>query len=189
VEKDISALFRARSPEASRELERFKQAYKEHARIFDQVALSILIWGPPQDSNSSSAKVLLDIRQSLLDKGYVAFLSDDLATGANAFKQAQAADMVIVVLPDEPYFTIEQLDVAMNPAIASKLFVLAPQRYKDSYGGQALLRLIDEGFGGVYWYTEDELRDGRVRSTVLRRTTARREMYALTLSGRDRPRS
>jgi hypothetical protein len=58
------------------------------------------------------------------------------------------------------------------------MYVLAPAEYAGGYSGQGAIKLLDEGYGGVYWYHKDELQSCNVKSKAVTRVRARQQIMA-----------
>lgn len=191
----IGNLFRPRTDAARHELERFKGRYEAHLRDIDLIALSVLIWGPGMASESPVLQKRKQIRQELLDRGFVALFSEDVDEGFPAttaiaslrsreHAQAQAAHLVIILVEDSAGALAEAEAFSSDPDIAWKVFILAPTKYRQGFSGQGTFRLLEEGYGGMYWYENAELIECNVLSQALIRAQARREIYALHRSSR-----
>ncbi|MXX39584.1 MAG: hypothetical protein F4Z85_16265, partial [Gemmatimonadetes bacterium] len=144
----------------------FERQLKEQERQEQQIAFSILIWGMSPEKNDPIVKKRKDIGTQLLEDGHNAMFSEDLTNlsndrdrseKSNEFAQANAADLVIILIEDSPSALAEACDFCNHPDLAPKIYVMAPNSYKTGYAGQGALQELDEGYGGVYWYQEGEV--------------------------------
>jgi hypothetical protein len=81
----------------------------------------------------------------------------DLSLKSAEFAQVLSADLIIILVGNTIGPIGELHDFASSPDIASKLYVLVPQIYHKSYSASGILQLLDDGYGGVHWYEEEEM--------------------------------
>ncbi|MYB69514.1 MAG: hypothetical protein F4X75_13565 [Gemmatimonadetes bacterium] len=163
----------------------FERQLKEQERQEQQIAFSILIWGMSPEKNDPIVKKRKDIGTQLLEDGHNAMFSEDLTNlsndrdrseKSNEFAQANAADLVIILIEDSPSALAEACDFCNHPDLAPKIYVMAPNSYKTGYAGQGALQELDEGYGGVYWYQEGEVEACHLLTQASKRVKARRSM-------------
>ena len=172
--------------EAARQARRdFDRQFEEEEKKEQQIAFNILVWGMSPDRDDPIAQKRKDIGIQLLEDGHNAMFSEDLShlshdpdlsETSKEFKQANAADLIIVLVEDSPGALAEVCDFCARPDLASKVYVMAPDSYKTSYAGQGALKELDEGYGGVYWYREEEVNACQVLTQACKRVKARRSM-------------
>jgi hypothetical protein len=178
-------LFRARTSSAQNEMLRFMDCYEQYLNRIKSLALTILVWGPSLAADNPIVKKRKDIYRALLEDGHNAILSEDLPRNAGNLSlksqelaQAYAAHLVIILIEDAQGALGELHDFGADPTIASKLFVLAPMRYYDGYSAKGILSLLEQGYGAVYWYQEEEIEQCHLLTRSLLRAQARREIQA-----------
>jgi hypothetical protein len=169
---------------------RFQRHYKVWIKKPESISLSILIWGPNPGSQSRVARKREAIRQALINRGHHAFFSEELPDPsqhefliADELAQARAADLIIVLVEDAPGARAEVIDFCNRPEIIQKVLVMVPEGLRQSYIGRGPLSIIEDGYGGVFWYTDDDLENCRVLTKAIRRVEARRLVKALTKGG------
>ena len=67
----------------------------------------------------------------------------------------------------------EVCDFCVRPDVASKVYVMAPESYKEGYAGQGALRELDEDYGSVHWYQDGDIVDCNVLTRACQRVQAR----------------
>lgn len=98
----------------------------------------------------------------------------NLSEKTKEFAQARAAHLIIILLEDAPGALAEAHDFCNHPDIASKVYVMIPQKYEGGYSARGAIKDLDDGYGGVYWYAEQDLQACNVCKHAVRRTEARR---------------
>lgn len=177
---------KGRTAEARRKSERFRAKYEKAVTAeLRSVHLTILVWGPNPTSNTPAAQKRRDIREKLLELGHDAMFSEDLpvsdktmSTKWQEFVQASLVDLIIL-LAETPGSIAEAHDFCNNPKVALNMFVICARQYQDGYGPQGALRLLDEGYGGVYWYADGEIENCTVLTKAVARVEARRQIMAM----------
>lgn len=166
---------------AQRERARFDAAYQTLLHEVHEVSLSILIWGPTRRSSSTVATKRREIQRALKRLGHNAMFSEDLpiqmsniSEKSREFAQARAADLIIILMEDSPGALAEAHDFCNHPDIAPNVYVMVPKRYRSGYSGRGAIKDLDDGYGGVYWYSGKELASCNVRDRVVKRAEARR---------------
>ncbi len=78
----------------------------------------------------------------------------------------------------------EAHDFCNHPELAGKFYIMIPDNYKDGYSGKGAIKDLSDGYGGVYWYHEDEIESCNVLNMAAKRVEARRNiMYRHSSSG------
>ena len=163
----------------------FEHQVEELEKEERQIAFSILVWGMSPDKDVPIAQKRKDIGKQLIEDGHNAMFSEDLShlshdpdlsETSKEFKQATAADLIIVLVEGAPGALAEVCDFCVRPDLAPKVYVMAPDSYKAGYAGQGALKELDEGYGGVYWYREEEVKACQVLTQACKRVRARRSM-------------
>lgn len=159
-------------------LKRYQHLLDESRR---QVALTILIWGPNPQADSPVARKRVQIRDRLTELNHNALFSEDLPrTGASLtteeFAQAQSADLIVVLVEDSLGALGEAHDFGNHPDLSHKMFVLAPSTWRAGYSAQGALKDLEDGYGGVHWYVDDDIRECRVLGRAVARAEARRQI-------------
>jgi hypothetical protein len=171
---------------ARRASTRFEAKYKAYMEDLRQkVALTILVWGPNLGSQSPVANKRKEIFQALQKLGHKAVFSENInvevgnvSEKMKEFAQALAADLIIILLEDAPGALAEAHDFCNHPDLAPKIYVMIPRKYEGGYSAQGAIKDLDDGYGGVYWYAEEELEICNVRTKAVRRAEARRCIYS-----------
>jgi len=147
------------------------------------VALSILVWGAGSRHRSAASAKRNEIRNRLIELGHNAMFSEEIDTDAETIslktrelEQARLAHLVVILVEDSEGALGEAHDFASHRDVVSKAFVLVPRKYQDGYSGKSVFRLLDEAYGGVWWYEEQDLTDCRVAAKAIARAEARREL-------------
>ena len=172
--------------EAARQARRsFERRVEEQLKQEKRIAFSILVWGMSPERDAPIAKKRTDIGNQLLEDGHNAMFSEDLAhLGSNLdlsetskeFAQANAADLIIVLVEGAPGALAEVCDFCVRPDIAPKVYIMAPESYRSGYAGQGALRELDEGYGGVHWYEPQEVVVCNLLTQARKRVQARRSI-------------
>lgn len=171
---------------ARRENERFEARLNAFIREVREVSLSILVWGPNPQSSSPVAKKRIEIRDELMKLGHNARFSEDiraqtdelsLSEKAREFAQARAAHLIVILVEDAPGALAEAHDFGNDPEIAHKVCVMFPQKYRQGYSAQGAMKDLSDGYGGVYWYEEEDLEICKVRTRAVEWAEARRNIY------------
>ena len=172
--------------EAARQARRnFEHQVGEQQKGELQIAFNILVWGMSPDRDDPIAQKRKDIGTQLLKDGHNAMFSEDLShlnrepdlsETSKEFAQANAADLIIVLVEGAPGALAEVCDFCVRPDLAPKVYVMAPDSYKAGYAGQGALKELDEGYGGVYWYREEEVKACQVLTQACKRVWARRSI-------------
>ena len=127
----------------------------------------------------------MDIGNQLIEDGHNAMFSEDLtdlgsgqelSETSKEFAQANAADFIVVLVEDAPGALAEVCDLCVHPDIAPKVYVMAPDSYKCGFAGQGALRELDEGYGSVHWYRQEDVESCEVLGKACARVRARRSV-------------
>ena len=172
--------------EAARQARKeFERRVEEHAEKEQGIAFNILVWGASPDRDIPIAKKRIGIGNQLIQDGHNAMFSEDLTNlgqgpglseASKEFAQAKAADFIIVLIEDSTGALAEVCDLCVHPDIAPKVYVMAPDSYKDGYAGQGALRELDEGYGSVHWYGQEDVESCDVLTKACARVRARRSV-------------
>jgi hypothetical protein len=171
------------TPEAKRENARYLQVYEANLEQLKVVSLSILVWGPGPNRDSPIAEKRKDIRDELLLRGHNAMFSEDIPTRKNGlsqkskeFAQAQAADLIIILVEDSAGALGEAHDFCNDPNLAPKTCVMVPRHYRKGYSGQGAFKDLEEAYGGIFWYGEGDIAICKVLTRAVRRAEALRNI-------------
>ena len=180
--------------EAARQARKnFDQGVEEQLKKEKEIAFNILVWGMSLDSDVPIARKRKDIAKQLLEDGHNAIFSEDLTNlepdldlseKSKEFAQAKTADLVIILIEDSPGALAEACDFCNRLDLAPKVYVMAPESYRTGYAGQGALRELDEGYGGVHWYRQEDVAACNVLTQACKRVRARRSMAYRHQSGR-----
>ena len=172
--------------EAARQAKReFERRVKDQIEKEQEIAFNILVWGASPDRDIPIARKREDIGNQLIQDGHNAMLSEDLTNfgqglglseASKEFAQANAAHFIIVLIEDSPGALAEVCDLCAHPDIAPKVYVMAPESYKAGYAGQGALRELDEGYGSVHWYRQEDVESCDVLTKACARVRARRSL-------------
>jgi hypothetical protein len=168
---------------ARRKRAQFNEVYKGFLKEREEIALSVLVWGPDPKSKSPVSKKRKEIRAELLKNGHDAKFSEEISTDgddrasqkAKELAQAQAADVLIILVEGSPGALAETHDFCGRLEIAPKVLVLVPVEYKKGFSGSGLLSDL-KAFGGVHWYKPTELTSCNVLGVAVGRVEARRNL-------------
>lgn len=170
------------TPQAQAEWERFIAVYK--GLMGKSISLSILVWGPDPKRDTPVSRKRTEIRDALIQSGHNAMFSEHIPSDTRGvsektkeFAQALAAHLIVILIEDAPGALAEAHDFCNHPDIAPKVFVLVPRRYKKGYSARGALKDLDDAYGGVVWYADDDLSRCNVCSRVLRRAEALRQLH------------
>ena len=170
---------------AKRARKSFESQVEEQQKKEQQIAFNILVWGMSPDRDVPIAQKRKDIGNQLIEDGHNAMFSEnlshlsqepDLSETSKEFAQANAADLIIVLVEGSPGALAEVCDVCARPDVAPKVYVMVPDAYKTSYAGQGSLKELDEGYGSVHWYRRGEVEACSVLTQACKRVRARRSM-------------
>jgi hypothetical protein len=161
----------------------FQEKYKAFMKNSRQTALTILVWGPNPQSDSPVANKRKEIVKELLKLGHHAAFSeeingaeDGLSEKSKEFAQAHGADLIIILVEDAPGALAEAHDFCNVPKLAPNIYVMIPQKYKGGYSAQGAIKDLSDGYGGVYWYEDNELKICNILERAVRRAEARRQI-------------
>jgi len=178
--------FEPKTDAAKQERDRFKAAYQSQLELAQRkVALSILVWGPGKKSISPVSTKRRAIYDALTELGHNAVASEDLTAEAFActfseatkeFAQAQEAHLIIVLIEDSPGAQGEVHDFANDPDLAQKFYVFVPNKYRDGYSAQGIIRDLDHGWHNVYWYHDEEVTSCNILKKSIECAEARRQV-------------
>ena len=172
--------------EAARQARRsFDRGVEEQLKKEEQIAFNILVWGMSPDGDAPIARKRKDIGNELIEDGHNAMFSEDLTNLGSALNlseagrelaQAREADLIIVLVEGSPGALAEVCDFCVRPDIAHKVYIMAPYSYRDGYPGKGDLRDLDEGYGAVYWYGQQDVIACNLLTQARRRVQARRSI-------------
>ena len=163
----------------------FERRVEEQTEKEQEIAFNILVWGASPDRGIPIARKRIDIGNQLIQDGHNAMFSEDLinlgqgqglSEASKEFAQANAADFIIALIEDSTGALAEVCDLCAHPDIASKVYVMAPDSYKSGYAGQGALRELDEGYGSVHWYRQEDVESCDVLTRACARVRARRSV-------------
>ncbi len=171
--------------EAQKEHERFLDELQRQTERVKQIPLTVLIWGPSEDTSNPVAEKRVNIRNHLREIGHNAQFSErlsneecfkDLSEKSKEFIQAQSSHLIIVLLEGSPGALAESHDFCNHPELAGKFYIMIPDSYKDGYSGKGAIKDLSDGYGGVYWYQEGEIASCKVLNMAAKRVEARRNI-------------
>lgn len=167
----------------------FEREFGEQiAKIHGSVSLCVLVGGPGGDG-SSARDTRIRILERLSELGHNTVFSEHLKPGdgehvsewTKRYLSANLADAIVLLVNGAPGESGEDLDFVDYIDVSSRCLLLAPLRYKDDYSALGPVRTLDERYGGVYWYSEEEMeRDAVVTRAVARVEALRQIHYRLT---------
>ena len=195
AEKDRkTGVLRELKTEAARQARRvFDRRVEELLRRERQIALSILVWGMSPDEDAPIARKRQDIGNQLVEDGHNAMFSEDLADlgrdmnlseASRELAQAQAADLIIVLVEGSPGALAEVCDFCVRPDIAHKVCVMVPEAYRTGYPGKGDLRDLDDGYRTVHWYSPQDVAACDLLTEACKRVQARRSIAYRDQSGK-----
>ena len=164
---------------------RFERQVEEQQNKEQQIAFNILVWGMSPNRDVPMAQKRKDIGSQLIEDGHNAMFSEDLSSlsqdpdlseTSREFAQANAADLIIVLIEDSPDALAEVCDFCARPDLAPKVYIMVPDSYKTGYAGQGALKELDEGYGSVHWYRQEDVDACRILTQTCKRVKARRSM-------------
>ncbi len=192
-DRNRSILPEPRTEAAKAARRHFEQQFEGQQRKEQEIAFSILVRGMSPDRDAPIAKKRKDIGSQLIEDGHNAMFSEDLTNlgddrglseKSKEFAQAKAADLIIILVEDSPGALTEASDFCNHPDLAPKIYVMAPIAYKTGYAGRGVLQELDEGYGGVHWYRQEDVEACNVLTQACKRVRARRSMAYRHQSGR-----
>ena len=180
--------------EAARQARRnFERGVEEQLRKEGQIAFSILVWGMSPDSDAPIARKRKEIGNQLIADGHNAMFSEDLTNlgsdlnlseTSRELAQAREAEFIIVLIEGSSGALAEVCDFCVRPDIAHKIYIMAPQSYRDGFPGKGDLRDLDEGYGVVHWYAQEDIVACDLLTQARRRVQARRSIAYRHQTGR-----
>ncbi len=167
----------------------FMVRYDELVKLpSEQIALNVLVWGPGDTSSSPVKKKRAEIRTALIDQGHNAMFSEELTSlsvagrglseKAKEFAQAEAADLIIILVEGSPGASGEMHDFSNHPKLAPKVLLMIPKSYRSGYSAKGAVRDLSDAHGGVYWYGSGELSKCTVLTKALTRAEGIRRLRA-----------
>jgi hypothetical protein len=175
------------SSAAQEENERFLSAVtQELQQISENIALTVLIWGPDPESPNPVAAKRKEIWEKLRIAGFNAKMSEEISTAKKdgmALKlqekaQAKYAHLIIVLVEGSPGASAEVHDFLHYREIARKMVIMIPRAYKKGYGGQSIA--FDAAFcRKVYWYGENAIEKCYVRREAMNAANTARQYAAV----------
>ena len=122
--------------EAARQArKRFERQVEEQQNKEQQIAFNILVWGMSPNRDVPMAQKRKDIGSQLIEDGHNAMFSEDLSSlsqdpdlseTSREFAQANAADLIIVLIEDSPGALAEVCDFCARPDLAPKVYIMVP---------------------------------------------------------------
>ena len=180
--------------EAARSARRsFDRGVEEQLKKEGQIAFNILVWGMSPDGDAPITRKRKDIGKRLIEDGHNAMFSEDLinlghglglSEASRELAQAREADFIIVLVEGSPGALAEVCDFCVRPDIAHKVYIMAPHSYRDGYPGKGDLRDLDEGYGVVHWYGQQDVTACNLLTQACMRVQARRSIAYRHQSGR-----
>ena len=132
--------------------------------------------GRAPTADSAAARKRIEIRDALRKLGHYAAFSEEfeapngnLSEKTKEYAQAMCADLIIVV-QDSPGSLAEVHDFCNDPHLFYKMQIMIPSAYRAGYSVKGAIKdLLDAtGGGGVYFYTEEDLKSCEVRSRAVK---------------------
>jgi len=170
----------------------FERRYARELMRLPQIILNILVWGPNPDRDDPVAKKRRQILELLTEMGHIAIMSEELDPIGSAlglserekeYVQASLVEQIFILVERSQGATGELHDFLAYMEIARKIFVFAPERHKDTYSGKTALKDLDDAFGAVYWYTQEELEKCTLLDKVRKRIDGLRRIHARQRGG------
>ncbi len=172
--------------EAARQARRsFDHGVEEQLKKEGQIAFNILVWGMSPDGDAPIARKRKDIGNQLIEDGHNAMFSEDLinlghglglSEASRELAQAREADFIIVLVEGSPGALAEVCDFCVRPDVAHKVYIMAPHSYRDGYPGKGDLQDLDEGYGVVHWYEQQDVAACNLLTQARMRVQARRSI-------------
>lgn len=185
-EKGLNTIIpKGKTPSAKKAEKKYLKQYYDMISKVRDIALTVLVWGQSPQYNSAISIKRQEIKDKLIEKGFNAIFSEDieltgdsrsLAEKTKEAIQAKLADIIIVFPEGAPGALAEAHDFSNCPSLASKFYILFPKEYKDGYSAKGAIKLIDEGYGGVFWYEEGDISKCAVLGQAITRCEARRQI-------------
>lgn len=176
---------KGKTPSAKKAEKKYLKQYTDRISKVQDIALTVLVWGPSPQSNTAVSLKRQEIKNKLIENGFNAMFSEEIELAEDSVSlaektkeaiQAKLADIIIVFPEGAPGALAEAHDFSNYPSLASKFFILFPKEYKDGYSSKGAIKLIDEGYGGVFWYDEGDIPKCTVLGHAIRRCEARRQI-------------
>jgi hypothetical protein len=201
----IKELPDGRSPEAQQRLATFLAEYwQDIGDLLHSIILTVIVWGPGVEQEIPLAKKRIQICNRLKELKHNALLSEEIdanpplelaqeleGVGLHAFllkvlKQAQHGDFLVILLGKDVYGVLgEMIAICTRRDVTTKIFVLAPKIYKDTFVLTMATEMVEGGSGVVHWYTDDEIDSCNVLTMAVRRVTQLRLLLAYNLAMRE----
>ena len=172
--------------EAAKQARRsFEHRVEEQLKQEEQIAFNILVWGMSPDRDTPITRKRIEIGNQLIEQGHNAMFSEDLTNlcsdldlseASRELAQAREADFIIVLVEGSPGSMAEVCDFFIRPDIAYKVYIMAPHSYRDGYPGKGDLRDLDEGYGVIYWYRQQDVASCNLLVQACKRVQARRSI-------------
>ena len=177
MDSNLDSLANNLSPAARDALAEFLARVKKVEKQIADTALSILVWGPGEQS---SDKLLYQnrckIRNELRRQGDATIFSEEIANSTmqefpvtlSELAQAISADFIVVLMASWGALS-EIEEYGRDPEIASKMLILLPEESRGGFTEQAIL---EKGFQGVVYFNKSELENYSLVDKVIEKLPA-----------------
>jgi len=177
MDSNLDSLANNLSPAARDALAEFLARVKKVEKQIADTALSILVWGPGEQS---SDKLLYQTRRKIRDglrhQGNAAIFSEEIANSTkqelpvtlSELAQAISADFIVVLMASWGALS-EIEEYGRDPEIASKMLILLPEESRGGFTEQAIL---EKGFQGVVYFNKSELENYSLVDKVIEKLPA-----------------
>lgn len=185
-------------PEAQIEMQRWHDEQQKLLKDILREPLRILIWGPgkvTQNTEGQERKAMvvnkrIQIRDELINAGHAATFSEHWPSQRSnpslkiwEYTQLRTSHLIILLIEESPGGQGELHDFGPFEEAGTKLFVMFPDRYKDSYTASAIGIPLSNAFHNIYWYQDEEIEDCHVLTAALNKASAMREIAVLRKLG------
>lgn len=187
---------RARTLEAREAVHLFEEWYLPQLKGELEASLSITVWRPHPEPNGPIAEKRREILVELGNLGHDAVLSpipiqsedpldaetertvtglrDDI--GLNEVELLDTAELILILAEDDPVVIGQVLALCTRMDILPNVRAMIPKRYEFAIAGE--LDTLINGFQGVLWYEDYDVKASNLVKEALRCSEARRKVKA-----------
>jgi len=177
MSSELNSLANNLSPAARNAFIKFLARVKNIEKQIVDTALSILVWGPgDQSPDKLLYQTRCKIRNELRRQGNAAIFSEEIANSTmqefpvtlSELAQAISADFIVVLMASWGALS-EIEEYGRDPEIASKMLILLPEESRGGFTEQAI---FEKGFHGVVYFNKRELENHSLVDKVIEKLPA-----------------
>lgn len=168
---------RARTHDARTAVQLYEEWYGSRLSRELEVSLSVAIWCPDPEPQGPIAAVRNEILEQLRNLGHRPVLSTQLTHVGNVEDgQAGEPDLIVIIAEDDSAVIEKVVRLCQQMDILPIVRAMLPGRYEFVIAAE--LETLINGFNGVLWYSDHDLKNSSLVKETLRCCEARRRVKA-----------